>query len=179
VEHRIFSRQRFGIEHVVVGRRDVEIAHHHQLRVPRQLAFQHPARSLQPAQLVGELLGAHGLAVDHVEIDDAHTVHGGRDHPLLRIVEARDPGLHVLQRVPARQDRDAVVGLLPGKDAAVAVACEHVVGEAQVLELGFLQRDHVRRGLAQPLLQVRQAHVERVDVPAGDLHGAASSITRV
>src|SRR5690606_32396170 len=71
----------------------------------------------------------------------------------------------------ARQDRDAVVGLLAAEHAAVAEAGQHVIGELRVLELGFLQRDDVRlRGL-QPLLQMRQADVEGVDVPAGDFHG--------
>src|SRR5690606_8558141 len=75
-----------------------------------------------------------------------------------------------LERVPARQDRDAVVGLLPREHAAVAVAGQHRVGELHVPELGFLQPDHVRLRLGEPLFQVRQAHVQRVDVPAGDLH---------
>src|SRR3546814_10751643 len=44
------------------------------------------------------------------------------------------------------------------------------VRELLVGELGFLQADHVRLRVAQPLFQVRQAHVEGVDVPAGDFH---------
>src|SRR3546814_17307336 len=64
----------------------------------------------------------------------------------------------------------AVVGRLPGERAAVAEAGEHGVWELLVGELGFLQADHVRLRVAQPLFQVRQAHVEGVDVPAGDFH---------
>src|SRR3546814_1442531 len=64
----------------------------------------------------------------------------------------------------------AVVGRLPGERAAVAEAGEHGVWELLVGELGFLQADHVRLRVAKPLFQVRQAHVEGVDVPAGDFH---------
>src|SRR5690606_15385683 len=55
--------------------------------------------------------------------------------------------------------------------AAVTMPGQHFVRKLHVLELGFLQADHVGRRLGQPLLQVRQAHVEGIDVPAGDFHG--------
>ena len=125
---------------------------------------------LQPAQLVGVFLGAHVLAVDHVEIDDAYLAHGGRDRPRLRIVEARDGDLHVGDAPVARQDGHAVVGLLAVEHAAVTGLQQGVVGEAVVLQLGFLQPHHVGREFRQPLLQLRQPHIEGIDVPAGDLH---------
>src|SRR3546814_2548841 len=60
------------------------------------------------------------------------------------------------------------------RSAAVAEAGEHRVGELLVCELCFLQADHVRLCVAQPLFPVRQAHVEGVDVPGGDFHVGGS-----
>ena len=89
---------------------------------------------------------------------------------LLFVLEPRDAELHVVDGAVAREDGDTVVGLLPGEHAAVAEPGERGIGELRVLELGFLDADHVGLRIAQPLFEVRQADVERIDVPAGDFH---------
>src|SRR5690606_9563122 len=40
-----------------------------------------------------------------------------------------------------------------------------------VLQLGFLDADHLGGKVGQPLFQMRQADVERIDVPRSDFHG--------
>ena len=94
---------------------------------------------------------------------------GGGDDALLFVLEAGNADLHVLRRL-TRQQRHAVVGLLAGEHAAVAGGDQRRIGELVVLQLGFLDTDDVRAELPEPLLQVRQADIERIDVPAGDLH---------
>ena len=160
-----------GIVHVTVVGRDVEVAQHHQLRMPAQFVGDPVVRGVEPTQLVFVFLAADVLAVDHVKIDDPRIADRRGDGARLRVVETGNRDLHLVERAVAGEDRDAVVGLLPVEHAAVAERGQRVVGEAVVLELGFLQPDHVRREFAQPLLQLRQAHIERVDVPAGDFHG--------
>ncbi len=169
-----------GIVHVAVVGRDVEVAEHDQVRMLAHFLAQPFAHRGEPAQLVLELLAAHGLAVDHIQVDDAdglRRIRGsgsadrGGEHALLRIVETGDRGDAFAGERQAADQGHAVVGLLPAEHAAIAQFGQRGVGELAVLELGFLQGDHVRREVLQPLLQVRQAHVERIDVPAGDFHG--------
>src|SRR3546814_12061103 len=67
-------------------------------------------------------------------------------------------------------DGDAVVGFLPGEHAAITQLCQLGIGKLVAFELGFLQRHDVGLALAEPLLQMWQPHVERIDVPTGDFH---------
>src|SRR3546814_5488744 len=66
------------VVHVAVVGGDVEVAQHHQPRVRRDLGREPVVHGVEPAQLVGVFLGAHVLAVDHVQVDDAHKI--GRAH---------------------------------------------------------------------------------------------------
>ena len=43
--------------------------------------------------------------------------------------------------------------------------------EIVVLELQLLQADDVGRGFGQPVEQMRQADLQRIDVPGGDFQG--------
>src|SRR3546814_8712944 len=86
------------VVHVAVVGGDVEVAQHHQPRVHRDLGREPVVHGVAPAQLVGVFLGAHVLAVDHVQVDDAHAVDGGGDHPLLLVIEAGNADLHVVDR---------------------------------------------------------------------------------
>ena len=88
----------------------------------------------------------------------------------LLVLETGNADLHVLRRL-TRQQRHAVVGLLAGEHAAITCGDQRRIGELVVLQLGFLDADDVRAEVPEPLLQVRQADIERIDVPRGDLHG--------
>src|SRR5690606_32103585 len=69
----------------------------------------------------------------------------------------------------------AVVRLLPRTHARVTERLDRLAWELVVLELGFLQREHIRLRARAPLFDVRQTHAEGVDVPAGDFHGRPRS----
>ena len=88
----------------------------------------------------------------------------------LQVSRARQVGDRIGQRL-ARQHRHAVVGLLAGIVHLIAGLVDRRDRELVVLGLGFLQGDHVRLSLVQPLLQLGQADLERVDIPRGDAHG--------
>ncbi|MNN30596.1 hypothetical protein D3C81_1442500 [compost metagenome] len=158
-----------GVVHVARIRGDVEVAHHDQLRMPLQFFGDPRVHRLQPAQLVLVFAGADVLAVDHIQVDHPQVAEGAGDDPLLLVLEAGDADLHVLRRL-ARHQRHTVVGLLASEHAAVTGGDQRRVRELVVLQLGFLDADDVRAEVLEPLLQVRQADIERIDVPRGDLH---------
>ena len=91
------------VVHVAVVGGDVEVAQHDQRGCARSSSRQPVVHGLQPAQLVGVLVGAHVLAVDHVQVDDAQVADGRREHALLLVLEAGDADLHVA----ARDSRDS------------------------------------------------------------------------
>ena len=70
----------------------------------------------------------------------------------------------------ACQQRNAVVGLLAGESDLVTRGLDLGLREIVILELGFLQAQGIGLLFGQPVEQVRQAHLQRIDVPAGDLH---------
>ena len=157
------------IVHVAVIGRDVEIAEHHQLRVTLHLLAHPVGHRVQPAQFVIVLLAAHGLAVDHIQIDDAHAAHGGGQHALLLIGKAGYAALH-LGDFGFAENGYAVVGFLAVEHHVVAGGLDLGLREFVVFQLGFLQHQHIRIADFEPLQQVRKADIERIDVPAGDFH---------
>ena len=57
------------------------------------------------------------------------------------------------------------------RDYLQAELAEHLDREVLILQLGFLQGQCIHGILPQPVEHLRQAYLERIDVPAGDLHG--------
>ena len=161
-----------GIEHVVVGRRDVHVAAH-----DRRLGAggDHLPQRRQPGELVLVVLGVRLAPVRHVNRDHPDPVARGRHRARLRMREARRAGdsRHDVVQPHAREDRDAVPGRLAVRRDLVAALGELVaeqLGERVVGELGLLQADHVRPPLVQPGQQPRHALLDRVDVPGRDSH---------
>ncbi len=159
-----------GAPHVDGLGGDVEVPQHHR----RGVLLEHPTEptgeGLEPALLVVELRRVQGLAVGHVEVDDAHPVHGGRDHPPLLVLEAGDARLHVLRLVTA-EDGDPVVGALAGEDGVVAGGLELRPREERVLDLGLLQGEHVGAVQLEPLQDLGEANRQGIDVPGNNAHG--------
>ena len=115
-------------------------------------------RASSPAQPVGERGAATAACTrtsrvptawpfGHVRGDHAHVADGRREHALLRVLEAGDSG-RTSRRAAAREDRDAVIGLLPEHARLVARRLELGVRELVVLELELLQADDVGRDRA-------------------------------
>jgi len=152
---------------------DVEVAGQHQVLVRLEFFAQPVGERGEPAQLVLELVRAHRLAVWEVAAHDAHTIDGGGDDALLLVLEAGDVAHHagLVDRLRA-QDGDAVVGLLADEDGVVAGGLELGDREGLVLELELLQAERVGLVGGEPVEDLRQANLERVDVPGGDLHAS-------
>ena len=162
-----------GVEHVLVGRRDVHVAAHDRRRLAP--GRHHLAQRREPRELVLIVLGAGGAPVRHVHRDHADPVARRRHGTRLGVREARralDPGDDVVEPDPG-QDRDPVPRRLAvggGDVAAVGELVAEQLGERVVGELGLLQADHVGLALVEPGQQPRQPLLERVDVPGRDPH---------
>ena len=70
----------------------------------------------------------------------------------------------------AGEQGDAVVGFLAGERDLITRRLDLGTREVVILQLGLLQAQRIGLLLGQPVQQVRQAHLEGIDVPAGDLH---------
>ena len=108
------------------------------------------------------------------------------DDPQRRVIAATINGVRVINvycvngkggkaamyvlRLVAADDGDAVVGFL---SAPNAVPAHHLQGGSRkfvLVELEFLQDEDIGLMVGKPVLHLRQAHVERIDVPSGDFH---------
>ena len=156
-----------GVVHVAVFGSDVVVAGDDELRMRAQLVFDPAGQRVEPGQLVRVLVAADRLSVRHVGGDHAHAVDGRRDQPLLLVGKARVAD-DDLGRGLAREQRDAVVGLLPRERHLVTGRLDLGARELVVLKLGFLQADHVGLRDRQPVEQLRQADFQGVHVPGGD-----------
>ena len=161
---------------VAVLRRDVEVAEHGQLIRGVGGRGQPVAQTVEPQQLAVVELGADLAAVGHVDADHADSAARGRQHPrvaLVRVGELAEAARDVVD-TDARQDGDAVPLALTVVHRVVAEGRERELREALVGELGLLQAQDVGLGVPEPLLDARQAGLQRVDVPGGDPHRVLS-----
>jgi hypothetical protein len=152
----------------------VVVAAQHQRLLQAQQRLRMGDEPVHPGELVGEFRGAERIAVGQVDRGDAHHAAVGRDHAfevarlLVRRVAGQAPA-HVLERA-LREDRDAVVGLLPVGDDVVARALHLGARKALVDRLQLLEADHVGLGGFQHLQEVVESLLDRIDVPGGDPH---------
>ena len=73
-------------------------------------------------------------------------------------------------RFAAADDGDAVVGFLSAPNAVPAHHLQGGGGKFVLVELEFLQDEDIGLMVGKPVLHLRQAHVEGIDVPSGDFH---------
>ena len=139
----------------------------------RQLVLQPVAQRGQPPELVCVFVGANLLPVGDVDADHAHVAYRRGDHALLLVVETGDAVLHVADRF-ATQDRNAVIGLLAAEHRTIARRLKLGLREVGVLLLGLLQAQRIDRIRREPVQHMRQAHLQRVDIPGRELHGATA-----
>ena len=166
-----FAAPFFRVVAVGVGGGDVEVAEQNQLFMTGDFVAHQFGERGKPLFFILELGAVGGFAVDAVDIDDAHAANGGGDDAPLRVVGQRgQAGAHVVQRVTA-DDGDAVVGFLAAPRAVPTHHFEGGSGEFVLVEFELLQGEDVGLVFGEPVLHLRQAHVEGIDVPGGDFHG--------
>jgi hypothetical protein len=118
------------------------------------------------------------LASDRAPVRDVGARH--RDAAALRGEQAGVAFIGIVETVAeaegrivdadARQDRDAVPLPLAVVHRFVAECAELQLRKGLVGEFGLLQTEHVDVGVAEELLDTRDAGLQRVDVPGGDTH---------
>jgi hypothetical protein len=122
--------------------------------------------AVHPGELVVEFFGSDGVAVGQVDVDDAEAVGEGFEEARVAIgfVAGERGGDDLNGR--AREDGDAVVGLLGDGSGVVAEILEDGIGELGGFEL--LEEQDVGRVGLQPGGDVVDARSDGVDVPACD-----------
>jgi hypothetical protein len=125
--------------------------------------------AVHPGEFVGELLGADGVAVGEVDVDDAQAGDVGFKEAgvAIRLVSGEGGGGEF--DGSAGEDGDAVVGFLSNGDRVVAKGLEDFGGEDFALEL--LHEEDVGGLAVEPALDVLDAGANGVDVPACDFQG--------
>ena len=164
------------VVHVEVGGGDVVVADDDESGVFALQVVNVAGDGVQPVQFVGVFFVADRFAVGDVEVQYAHVADVCRDGARLFVGITRYAAHHVGQWL-ARDEGDAVVGLLAvgGDVVAGGFYGGGVHGGVGLFE--FLQAEDVGRGFLQVLQDVRQADVERVYVPTGDVHGAVFRVS--
>jgi hypothetical protein len=139
-----------------------------------QSTLEPAGQRIQPCELVGVLVAADGLAIRYIGTDHEDSTDRRSDQPFLLIGMQRVAENDIAWRL-ARQQGNAVVGLLPREGDVITRGLDLRLREGMVLELRFLQADDVGLLRRQPVEKLRQADLERVDVPAGNFHVALKS----
>ena len=161
-----------GIEDVIVGRRDVEVAGDER---GIRAGAEHFLQRREPRELVLVVVRVGLTPVRDVYGDDADAAARGRDCARFGMRKTGSAGqaCHHVFETYTREDRDAVPGGLTVSGCFVAPLLELVVeqlGECVVGKLRLLQADHVRLPLVEPWQEPGHALLDRVDVPGGDSH---------
>ena len=127
--------------------------------------------ALHPGEFVEEFIGADGVAVGQIDVDDADALDDRFEKAGVAILlvagEGGGDGLDGMRR----EDGDAVVRLLGNGDGVVADGLEDVGGEVGAFEL--LEEEGVGLIGFEPGEDEGEAGTDGVDVPCGDSDGVA------
>lgn len=145
--------------HVAIFRGNVEIARQCELRIGGQFFAKPRAQRVEPGQLVSVFVAVDGLPVRNVGADKTHARHGRGDQAFLRIGEMRVAADHIGQRF-ARQQRNTVVGFLPGEGDLVTGCLDFRMRKIVIFEFRFLQANKVGFAGFKPFEQLRQADLQ-------------------
>ncbi len=130
-------------------------------------------KASHPGELIGELVGADGVAVGKVDVDDADAFDDGFEEASVAVLlvagEGGGDGLDGMQG----EDGDAVIGLLGDGGGLVADGLEDVGGEVSAFEL--LEEEDVGLVEFKPGEDEGETGADGVDVPAGDSDGGSFS----
>src|SRR5262249_27297819 len=147
----------------------------------RLLVTQQLARACReaphPRELIGELVGADGIAVGQIEVADAHhTTLSGHAHlnvtrMTVAVVAGQAAHGDFVERALG-ENGDAVEALLPVHGDVIAVLLEGRAWKGLAGRLDLLQAEDVRGRLLDPRQGDLESGLDAVDVPGGDLHGS-------
>ena len=128
----------FRVVTVRIGRRDIEIAQQHQFAVTGHFVADKLRQCGKPLFLIFEFGAVQSLAVDAIDIDDAHAADSRRNHAALRVIrQGRQTEMYVLRHAAADY-RHAVVGFLPAPNTVPAHHLQGGGGELVLIEFEFL-----------------------------------------
>src|SRR5262249_44755256 len=155
---------------------DVVVAEQKELLLITQQLARACRKALHPGELIGELVGAHRIAIGQIEVADAHDAalagHAHLDVAGVAVaVIARQAAHGDLVERPLGEDGDAVEALLPMHRGVVAELLEGGSREGLGGRLDLLQADDVRVCLLDPRQGNIESGLDAVDVPGGDFHG--------
>ena len=165
---------------VTVFRGNVHIAHDHQRLVVTELAFQQLLQIAVEAFLgreFGRVVATFALREIAVHDGHRHVIGVGErapDKAPLGIFIIGGEAFVQRQRFFARQQGDAVVTFLSMEIHVVAQGSDFIERKLVVMDLGFLQPDHVGLVFVDQRRQLMGTGTQPVDVEGDDLHGRQS-----
>jgi hypothetical protein len=153
------------------GRRDVEVSGQDH----REPGFEEFAgvrgETLEPFEFVVEFRPGLRIAIGQINAADHDTADRCFDVTRLRVSGvAGQGGLRHNRFTVARQDGDAVPGLLAAPDRVVASLAQRRHREVGIGTFELLQAHDVRPGFLQPSQQVGQPAIDVVDIEGGNFH---------
>ena len=154
-EQRILSPSRRIVD-VQLSWDDVEVANEHDRDIQIEQFGRVAREPLQPPELVVELGAGRRVAIRQVQATHQHAVDGRLEKAALIVSGVSRKTAPRLDRLPAaRQDCDAIPGLLAMPDRAIAGLLNFLLREAHVRRFQLLQADDVGLRFLHPAQQHR------------------------
>ncbi len=160
------------VPHVAVLRRHVEVAANDHRVVRRRGRREVVTKAAEPRKLEVVLLAADRATVRHVDARDPNPAAARREHAALLDLFgelSRKAGPYLFDPHPG-QDGDAVPAAVAVMGRLVAERRECHGGESGVGHLRLLQADDVGPRVREPVLELAEAGLQRVDIPGRDAH---------
>jgi hypothetical protein len=147
----------------------IEVTHPHD-RVRRvEILFEKFQQSLEPLQLVLELLGFRQIALRNVSIDDNNTADFSRNQTSLVFRFIIEAEFYVFDFGFA-ENRYAIITFLPFEDVFVPGVVKRICRKIGILNLGFLDSEDVQLMFSEPPKHYGQTSTQGIDVKAADFH---------
>jgi hypothetical protein len=123
-------------------------------------------KPVHPRELVLKLLGADGIAIGQVDVDDFQVARRNFQVARLRVGVVARQGSFVDGEGLARDNRDPVVGFLADRCAVITELLERLPREVEAFK--FLQHEYIRPLRFEPVKDLGQPRLQRIYVPACD-----------
>src|SRR5579872_1893410 len=145
------SKHLGGVEHVIRGRRDVDVAQPDNRLVGSIALAQHPAKPIEPSKLVLPLVASNGVAVGNVRVNEGDPVELAGQHAGILGKEVVDKAGDRIRGRRLGKRGNSVPRFLAVQDKVVAELLKLVERKLVVLDLGLLNGEQIRLMLGEPL----------------------------